>query len=139
MKQIEVVDTAEDSLDRTTTSEDDTEAQSKEEKPLEKPPRALIFTEDELLAQCTAAKRGFWDQPWPFRTTCYMLFSAAIVQGWNQTSTNGANVWWLDELIYDPLSSAKPSELNVFGCIAGPEDGIKYGVITAAPFLFGFV
>lgn len=48
-----------------------------------------LFTEYDRMALDNEPKLGFWDQPWPFRTTCYMLFAAAITQGWNQTATNG--------------------------------------------------
>jgi hypothetical protein len=40
----------------------------------------------------------FWDQPWPLKTTFLMLFVAAIVQGWSQTSLNGVNTVWPGKL-----------------------------------------
>ena len=92
------------------------------------------LSEDDRIALANEAKLGFWDQPWPFRTTCYMLFIAAIVQGWNQTATNGANICWLDPLIDG--SSTKSTHLTPSGCKAGSANAIKYGVISAAPFLF---
>ena len=111
-------------------------AATKQEK---NPNDRIKLTDDEIIALKNEPMLGFWDQPSPFRTTCYMLFTAAVVQGWNQTSTNGTNVCYLDDLIRDPKIPLGNFELNDYGCIKGTSYDLKYGVISAAPFLFGFV
>jgi len=55
-----------------------------------------------LTAQETAAleieqHRGFWHQPKPLRVTIATLCVGAIIQGWTQTGSNGANLSWPTE------------------------------------------
>jgi hypothetical protein len=71
---------------------------------------------------------SFFQQEWSLQSTFSMLFIAAVVQGWNQTSINSANLSW-------------PGE---FGLIDNDEEcgptGFKretwwFAVVNAAPFL----
>lgn len=91
----------------------------------------VVLSEDERDALKNESSLGFWDQPWPFRATAFMLFIAASVQGWNQTATNGSNLCWLDPLIDDVFP--RPS-----GDKCGDSTGytVRYAVINAGPFLF---
>lgn len=41
--------------------------------------------------------RGFWHQPRPLRVTIITLCVGAIIQGWSQTGSNGANLSWPTE------------------------------------------
>ena len=52
----------------------------------------LTLEEDAILK--TERLRGFWRQPKPLRVTIATLCLGAVIQGWTQTGSNGANLSW---------------------------------------------
>lgn len=52
------------------------------------------LTDQEKKALREERDLGFWRQPKTLRITIVTLCIAAIIQGWNQTSGNGANQGW---------------------------------------------
>lgn len=56
----------------------------------------LSLDEKEVLFNET--RGGFWKQPKELRVTIITLCVAAVVQGWNQTASNGANLNWPKQL-----------------------------------------
>ncbi|KAH8665092.1 major facilitator superfamily domain-containing protein [Tricladium varicosporioides] len=75
----------------------------------------------------------FWDQTKELRTTIFTCAIAAIVQGWDQSSINGANLRW-------------PHDLGIhIGSPNGSDTGKStrdlwiFALINAAPFLFGAI
>ena len=52
----------------------------------------LTAEEKDVLKHETST--GFWKQPKQLQVTIITLCVAAVVQGWNQTGTNGANLNW---------------------------------------------
>lgn len=60
-------------------------------------------TDDEKRALREEKQIGFWRQPKTLRVTIATLCIAAIIQGWNQTGGNGANLTWPQEFgLTDP-------------------------------------
>lgn len=57
---------------------------------------SLSLDEKEVLFNETI--NGFWKQPKELRVTIITLCVAAVVQGWNQTASNGANLNWPEQL-----------------------------------------
>ena len=57
---------------------------------------SLSLDEKEVLFNET--RNGFWKQPKDLRVTIITLCVAAVVQGWNQTASNGANLNWPRQL-----------------------------------------
>jgi hypothetical protein len=86
------------------------------------------LTSEEKDALEYESKLGFFQQQWSLQSTFAMLFIAAMVQGWNQTSINSANLSWPQE----------------FGLLSDDEKcgptGLKwetwyFATVNAAPFL----
>lgn len=79
---------------------------------------------------------SFWDQPWPLQTTFFVLFVAAIVQGWNQTGTTGANLGWPKDLLYDGTDNTTflNERLND-NCAPGEPETWIFGAVNAMPYL----
>jgi len=65
--------------------------------------RGLTTEEKAVLEHETIS--GFWKQPKQLQVTIITLCVAAIVQGWNQTGTNGANLNWPQQFGLAPLGS----------------------------------
>lgn len=68
--------------------------------------------------------QGFWKQPKELRVTIITLCVAAVVQGWNQTASNGANLNW-------------PSQLglnNVDSCDPRGTDAWIFAIVNAMPY-----
>jgi MFS family permease len=55
----------------------------------------LTLEEDAALK--SEQRRRFWRQPKPLRVTIATLCIGAIIQGWTQTGSNGANLSWIIE------------------------------------------
>jgi len=53
-------------------------------------------------------RNGFWGQPKQLRITIITLCVAALVQGWNQTASNGANLNWPEQLGLGKLVGCDP-------------------------------
>ncbi|KAI5358880.1 putative major facilitator, sugar transporter, major facilitator superfamily [Septoria linicola] len=70
-------------------------------------------------------KSGFWHQPKELRTTIITLCVGAIVQGWNQTGSNGANLTWPLDLELDP---------GQFGCDPRGRAAWIFAIVNAAPW-----
>lgn len=69
---------------------------------------------------------GFWGQPKQLRITIITLCVAAVVQGWNQTAGNGANLNWPRQL----------GLTNVDGCNpTGPRDAWIFAIVNASTYL----
>ncbi|CAK1368308.1 Arabinose-proton symporter [Cercospora beticola] len=69
-------------------------------------------------------KSGFWHQPKELRTTIIILCIGAIVQGWNQTGSNGANLTWPVDLLNPTRSS----------CEAQGDQAWLFAIVNAAPW-----
>ncbi|KAM3414753.1 hypothetical protein BST61_g9906 [Cercospora zeina] len=69
-------------------------------------------------------KSGFWHQPKELRTTIIILAIGAVVQGWNQTGSNGSNLTWPVDLL-DPSSSS---------CDAQGGQSWLFAIVNAAPW-----
>ncbi|KJX99173.1 MFS sugar transporter like protein [Zymoseptoria brevis] len=82
----------------------------------------LTAEEKDVLLHET--QHGFWSQPKEFRVTIITLCVAAVVQGWNQTASNGANLSWPEQLNIGPLD----------GC--NPKGGAAwiFAIVNAAPY-----
>ena len=86
-------------------------------------------------------KASFWDQPWPLQTTFLMLFVAAMVQGWSQTGTNGANLGlpgafgWITQSADAASGAGKSNSGTNQNCIPKGNDGWIFGAVNAAPYL----
>ncbi|KAH8587183.1 hypothetical protein B0O99DRAFT_584890 [Bisporella sp. PMI_857] len=86
------------------------------------------LTREELEALEREENMTFWDQTKELRTTIFTCAIAAIVQGWDQSSINGANLRWPRDLclrVGSPNGSATNKDLWIFA------------LINAAPFIFG--
>ncbi|KAI6855696.1 MFS transporter [Hortaea werneckii] len=68
---------------------------------------------------------GFWGQPKQLQVTIITLCVAAVVQGWNQTASNGANLQW-------PIQLGLP---DAIGCDQTSGDAWKFAVVNAATYL----
>ncbi|KAI6902425.1 hypothetical protein KC318_g8883, partial [Hortaea werneckii] len=68
---------------------------------------------------------GFWGQPKQLQVTISTLCVAAVVQGWNQTASNGANLQW-------PIQLGLP---DAIGCDQTSGDAWKFAVVNAATYL----
>lgn len=104
------------------------------EKRLKEKGNPLTEEEIELLKRESKNPR-FWDQPWPLQTTFLMLFLAAIVQGWNQTATNGANLSWAEALHLGPAIAPATAPNAPPSCGLVPEQVWKFAAVNAAPYL----
>ncbi|KAK4560641.1 hypothetical protein LTR86_005219 [Recurvomyces mirabilis] len=67
---------------------------------------------------------GFWQQPKQLQVTIITLCVAAVVQGWNQTGTNGANLNWPQQF-----------GLNLPGCDPKGPDAWIFAIVNAATYL----
>ncbi|KAJ9665056.1 hypothetical protein H2201_004922 [Coniosporium apollinis] len=89
----------------------------------------LGLTAEEKAALKREKQLGFWRQTKELRTTILTCAIAAILQGWDQSSMNGANLHW-------------PRDLGLHvGASTGDSLSIKkdiwvFAFINAAPFLF---
>lgn len=92
--------------------------------------RVPDLTFDEKSALENESSTGFFQQQWPLQSTFAMLFVGAIVQGWNQTSVNSANLSWPKELGLIDENSTQNCGLTGFA----PETW-WYAAVNAAPFL----
>lgn len=95
------------------------------------------LTAEEIDAVTAEGHLSFWEQPWPFKTTYLMLFIAAIVQGWTQTATNGANLAWPKALRLDgetPDSEPNPAH-GIATCANTPKRIWAFAAVNAAPYL----
>ncbi|KAM0712550.1 hypothetical protein Q7P37_011647 [Cladosporium fusiforme] len=93
--------------------------------------RVPDLTDEETSALLGESSTGFFQQQWPLQSTFAMLFVAAAVQGWNQTSVNSANLSWPDDL-------GLIGEDDAQRCGLTREDGAAvwmYAGVNAAPFL----
>ncbi|KAK4507915.1 hypothetical protein PRZ48_001650 [Zasmidium cellare] len=82
------------------------------------------LTDEEKEALEKENSKGFWKQPKELRVTIITLCIAAVVQGWNQTASNGANLNW-------------PSQLGltkVDGCDPTGTDAWIFAIVNAMPF-----
>ncbi|KAK3117286.1 hypothetical protein LTR53_001467 [Teratosphaeriaceae sp. CCFEE 6253] len=68
---------------------------------------------------------GFWKQPKQLQVTIVTLCVAAVVQGWNQTGTNGANLNWPQQL----------GLTNLHGCDPKGSDAWIFSIVNAATYL----
>lgn len=102
----------------------------KDPNPATWPVRVPDLTPEESSALQNESSTGFFQQPWPLQSTFAMLFVAAIVQGWNQTSVNSANLTWPQGLGLIDQNSDEYCGLSGFK----PETW-WYAAVNAAPFL----
>ncbi|KAI7163594.1 hypothetical protein KC349_g1216 [Hortaea werneckii] len=88
---------------------------------------ALSDSEDEgrHFAFGLLKTNGFWGQPKQLQVTIITLCVAAVVQGWNQTASNGANLQW-------PIQLGLP---DAIGCDQTSGDAWKFAVVNAATYL----
>nr|POF12771.1 putative polyol transporter 3 [Quercus suber] len=82
------------------------------------------LTAEEKLALEHENKNSFWRQPKALRMTIITLCVAAIVQGWNQTGTNGANLNWPQQLGLD----------HITGCDVTGKDAWIFSIVNAATY-----
>jgi MFS family permease len=82
------------------------------------------LTDLQLAALGREENLGFWGQTKELRTTIFTCAIAAIVQGWDQSSINGANLQWPHDLGFQ-LGTSK--------------DLLLFAFINAAPYLFGAI
>jgi MFS family permease len=82
----------------------------------------LSAEEKEVLLNET--QHGFWRQPKELRITIITLCVGAVVQGWNQTASNGANLSWPEQLNIGRLDGCDP---------VGPAAWI-FAIVNAAPY-----
>ncbi|KAF2459022.1 major facilitator superfamily domain-containing protein [Lineolata rhizophorae] len=79
------------------------------------------LTCEEYNAQRREESRpGFWQQPKALRVTIITLCIAAVIQGWNQTGSNGANLNWPEEfgLHVDPSDPrSTTSDIAIFALV----------------------
>ncbi|GAB7324890.1 hypothetical protein MBLNU13_g08712t1 [Cladosporium sp. NU13] len=92
--------------------------------------RVPDLTPEERRALKTESATGFFRQQSALQSTFAMLFVAAIVQGWNQTSVNSANLSWPKELGLIDRNSEKNCGLTGF-----TSETWWYAAVNAAPFL----
>ncbi|KAI9760165.1 MAG: hypothetical protein M1840_002716 [Geoglossum simile] len=85
------------------------------------------LTEEEGDALERERKLGFWQQPKQLKVVILMCSIAAILQGWDQASINGANLGW-----------PKPFGLKTYGdgSVNNTHDTWIFAFVNAAPFLF---
>jgi MFS family permease len=76
-------------------------------------------------------------QPSPLRTTFFVLFVAAVVQGWNQTGTTGANLGWPQELLFnsEPVDPTRPDRSLNQNCVPGGHNKWIFAAVNAMPYL----
>ncbi|CAK3840713.1 Arabinose-proton symporter [Lecanosticta acicola] len=67
---------------------------------------------------------GFWGQPKELRTAIITFCVAAVVQGWNQTGSNGANLTWPQRLGLSPGAE----------CDAQGSRSWIFAIVNAAPW-----
>ncbi|KAK4957158.1 hypothetical protein LTR10_005116 [Elasticomyces elasticus] len=85
-------------------------------------PRLTLEEKDALKHETSS---GFWKQPKQLQVTIITLCVAAVVQGWNQTGLNGANLNW-------------PAQLgltNLEGCEVKGGDAWIFSIVNAATYL----
>nr|POF26310.1 myo-inositol transporter 2 [Quercus suber] len=82
------------------------------------------LTAEEKLALENENKKSFWRQPKALRVTIITLCVAAVVQGWNQTGTNGANLNWPQQLGLNQL----------IGCDVTGRDAWIFSIVNAATY-----
>ncbi|KAF7185031.1 putative polyol transporter 6 [Pseudocercospora fuligena] len=82
------------------------------------------LTDEEKEALDNEVRNGFWKQPKELQVTIVTLCVAAVVQGWNQTAANGANLNW-------------PRQLGLTvpeGCDPTGRDAWIFAIVNAAPY-----
>ncbi|KAI9689793.1 MAG: hypothetical protein M1822_009675 [Bathelium mastoideum] len=82
------------------------------------------LTEEEKEALRDESTAGFWGQPKELRLIITTLCVAAVVQGWNQTASNGANLEWPEAF-----------GLDVRGCDPQGHDAWIFAIVNAATYL----
>lgn len=82
------------------------------------------LTEEEKRALEIENKISFWKQPKALRVTIMTLCVAAVVQGWNQTGTNGANLNWPQQLGLN----------HITGCDVTGRDAWIFSIVNAATY-----
>ncbi len=92
--------------------------------------RVPDLTAEERRALKDESLTGFFRQQSALQSTFAMLFVAAIVQGWNQTSVNSANLSWPKELGLIDRNSEQNCGLTGF-----KSETWWYAAVNAAPFL----
>lgn len=82
-------------------------------------------------------KACFGKQPSPLRVTFFVLFVAAVVQGWNQTGTTGANLGWPQELLFnsEPVDPTRPDRSLNDNCVPGGPNKWIFAAVNAMPYL----
>ncbi|KAK5130898.1 hypothetical protein LTR08_001561 [Meristemomyces frigidus] len=86
-----------------------------------------LSAEEKVVLQYET-RGGFWSQPKGLQVTIITLCVAAIVQGWNQTGTNGANLNWPEQMGLTELTDLK-------GVDKTGRDTWIFGIVNAAPYL----
>ncbi|KAK5743289.1 hypothetical protein LTR17_002766 [Elasticomyces elasticus] len=85
-------------------------------------PRLTLEEKDALRHETSS---GFWKQPKQLQVTIITLCVAAVVQGWNQTGLNGANLNWPMQL----------GLTNLEGCEVKGSDAWIFSIVNAATYL----
>ncbi|KAK0867179.1 hypothetical protein LTS02_004346 [Friedmanniomyces endolithicus] len=83
------------------------------------------LTDEEKDALKHETSSGFWKQPKQLQVTIITLCVAAVVQGWNQTGTNGANLNWPQQLGLSNLQGCDPTGIDAW----------KFSIVNAATYL----
>lgn len=83
----------------------------------------ILSTREKAILE-RESKAGFWHQPKDLKVTIATLCVAAIVQGWNQTGSNGANLNW-----------PRQFGLNIEGCTPTGHDAWIFAIVNAATYL----
>ncbi|KAK4891169.1 hypothetical protein LTR27_010243 [Elasticomyces elasticus] len=83
------------------------------------------LTPEEKYALGQETLSGFWKQPKQLQVTIIALCVAAVVQGWNQTGLNGANLNWPMQL----------GLTNLEGCEVKGDDAWIFSIVNAATYL----
>lgn len=81
------------------------------------------LTEEEKECLEHETSNGFWAQPKGLKVTIITLCVAAVVQGWNQTAANGANLQWPEQL-----------GLHLTGCDPVGRDAWIFAIVNAVPY-----
>ncbi|KXT03909.1 hypothetical protein AC578_9307 [Pseudocercospora eumusae] len=82
------------------------------------------LTDEEKEALDNEVRHGFWKQPKELQVAIVTLCVAAVVQGWNQTAANGANLNWPRQ-----LGLSVPD-----GCDPTGRDAWIFAIVNAAPY-----
>jgi MFS family permease len=95
------------------------------------------LTERERTLLIQEKEASFMAQPWPLKTTFFVLFVAAVVQGWNQTGTTGANLGWPQELLFnsEPVDPTRPDRSLNHNCVPSGYNKWIFAAVNAMPYL----